>query len=75
MPTNYAFFLHIVKTTTKLVKKTYSKLCDDFRLNKFTNLAIAVSIGHTSHATFEECLSRCFSNFDLELKIKSHCSQ
>ena len=59
----------------KLIKKTYSKLCEDFRLNRLVNLAIAVSIGHTSHPILDECLSRCFSNFNLELKIKSHCSQ
>jgi len=37
-----------------LVKKTYSKLRDDFLLNKFTNFAIAVSIGQTSHGILEE---------------------
>ncbi|AJW71191.1 hypothetical protein NADRNF5_1510 [Nitrosopumilus adriaticus] len=38
-----------------MVKKTYSKLRDDFLLNKFTNFAIAISIGHISHTIFDEC--------------------
>jgi hypothetical protein len=37
-----------------LVKKTYSKLREDFLLNKFTNFAMAVSMGHTSHTIPEE---------------------
>ncbi len=59
----------------KLVKKTYSKLFENLRLNKFANLDRAVSIGHTSHETFDECLSKCSSNFSLESKTRSHFSQ
>ena len=47
----------------------------DFRLNKLTNFAIAVSIGHTSHTLIEEWLSKCFSNFALDSKTRLHFSQ
>jgi len=58
-----------------MVKKTYSKFLDDFRLKIFTNFEITVSIGHTSQTVFNECLSRCFSNFSRDSKIKSHLVQ
>ena len=59
----------------ELVKKTYSKLREDFLLNRFTNFAIAISIGHVSHTTLDEWLSKCLSNFSLDSKIRSHFSQ
>ena len=58
-----------------MVKKTYSKFLDDFRLKIFTNFEITVSIGHTSQTTLDECLSKCFSNFSRDSKIKSHLVQ
>ena len=39
-------------------------------MKRFANLDRAVSIGHTSHETPEECLSKCFSNFSRESKTK-----
>jgi len=59
----------------KLVKKTYSKLREDFPLNRFTNFSMAVSIGQVSQETFDECLSKCFSNFSRESNTRSHFSQ
>jgi len=44
-------------------------------LKIFTNFEITVSIGHASQAVFDECLSRCFSNFSRDSKIKSHSVQ
>ena len=58
-----------------MVKKTYSKFLDDLRLKIFTNFEITVSIGHNSQATLDECLSKCFSNFSRDSKIKSHLVQ
>lgn len=56
------------------VFNSYSKLWGDFFLNRFTNLEIAISIGHISH-TVEECLIRCFSNDFLESNTISHLVQ
>jgi hypothetical protein len=57
------------------VKKDYSKLREGFLLNKLAIFDKTVSIGHTSHGIFDECLSRCFSNFTLDSKIKSQLVQ
>jgi len=59
----------------ELVKKTYSRLREDFRLNKSKNFVITVSIGQTSQMIFDEWLARCFSNLSLDWKTRSHFSQ
>ncbi len=43
--------------------------------HKFTNFAIAVSMGHTSHTKLELYPSRCLSNFSRDSKTRSHFSQ